>query len=292
MTNASSGFLSSRRFAAWSAALADVLARDSDENTLRALADSLGELASVDTASSYALRAHSGPLTLFDELPPGTEPVRYTDSPYLLDPVYIAFLRDELPLCCHTLDDVCPDGFRESDYYRHYWTPLQITDEFSFNVPCGDDTLLHCSLLRRGSSPPFSEAELLRFRAVAPIVAQTMLRFWQLRGDEYASGQSRSDEFHGHLSYALANFGKSLLTGREREVVHLMLRGYSDKLAARELGITPGTVRNHKKSIFGKLGVSSQGQVFALLLDVLRNPMPDGPGADPLAVLMHRRTRE
>ena len=72
------------------------------------------------------------------------------------------------------------------------------------------------------------------------------------------------------------------MTSRELEIVRLTMRGCSDKLAARELDITPSTVRNHKKSIFTKLQVSSQGQVFALFLDALKIPAREfeGPAED------------
>jgi DNA-binding CsgD family transcriptional regulator len=85
------------------------------------------------------------------------------------------------------------------------------------------------------------------------------------------------------------NFGCSLLTAREMDIMQLTMRGYSDKLSARQLDITPGTVRNHKKSIFNKLHVSSQGQVFGLLLDALQMPESDVLGEDPLAVLLDNR---
>jgi DNA-binding CsgD family transcriptional regulator len=85
------------------------------------------------------------------------------------------------------------------------------------------------------------------------------------------------------------NFGCSILTAREMDIMQLTMRGYSDKLSARELDITPGTVRNHKKSIFNKLQVSSQGQVFGLLLDALQLPADKALGPDPLATLLENR---
>jgi DNA-binding CsgD family transcriptional regulator len=100
-----------------------------------------------------------------------------------------------------------------------------------------------------------------------------------------------ADAFHARLGTVFETFGRSLLTAREKQIVDLTLKGYSDKLTARELDITPATVRNHKKSIFGKLCVGSQGQLFGLFLDVLQLPASEDVGPDPLASLLEKRSR-
>jgi len=280
--------LTTEMLAAWSSRLADILASPGDTETPRKLGMALRQLVRFDASSSFALRKNSAPLTFFDDLPSGVEPVRYAEKPYLLDPVYISFLKDELPVCCCTLDEICPDGFRESDYFRRYWLPVDIVSEFSFNIPCDSNTVLHLSMLRRGTSPSFSEGNIERLKAVAPLVTTAMLAHWESRKDDLSAGYEDADAFHAHLSYVLENFGASVLTNREKEVVHLTMRGYSDKLTARELSITPGTVRNHKKSIFSKLGVSSQGQVFGLFLKALQLPTPADDNTDPVVALLAR----
>lgn len=280
--------LTTEMLAAWSSRLADILASPADTETPRKLGMALRQIVPFDASSSFALRKNSAPLTFFDDLPSGIEPVRYAEKPYLLDPVYISFLKDELPVCCCTLDEICPDGFRESDYFHRYWLPVDIVSEFSFNIPCDSNTILHLSMLRRGASPSFSAGDIERLKALTPLVATAMLAHWESRKDDLSAGHEDADAFHTHLSYVLQNFGASVLTNREKEVVHLTMRGYSDKLTARELNITPGTVRNHKKSIFSKLGVSSQGQVFGLFLKALQLPTPADDNTDPVAALLAR----
>ena len=56
------------------------------------------------------------------------------------------------------------------------------------------------------------------------------------------------------------------LSVRERDVVGLVLRGESNRSAARALGISEHTVKEHLKSVFAKLQVLSRGELAARLL--------------------------
>ena len=56
------------------------------------------------------------------------------------------------------------------------------------------------------------------------------------------------------------------LTPRERETFHLLAEGQSNKLIAKKLGISDGTVKLHVKSILRKLGMRSrvEAAIFAV----------------------------
>ena len=56
------------------------------------------------------------------------------------------------------------------------------------------------------------------------------------------------------------------LRDRERDVVGLVLRGESNRSAARALGISEHTVKEHLKSVFAKVGVLSRAELAARLL--------------------------
>jgi DNA-binding NarL/FixJ family response regulator len=51
---------------------------------------------------------------------------------------------------------------------------------------------------------------------------------------------------------------RDVLTRRETEVLEMLVRGGSDKLIARELGIGVGTVKTHLKHLMAKLGVTAR----------------------------------
>jgi NarL family two-component system response regulator LiaR len=65
----------------------------------------------------------------------------------------------------------------------------------------------------------------------------------------------------GRLLQALAGPRDSQpLTPREREVLELLSRGFTNKRIAAELGVSEKTVKTHVGSILGKLGVTDRTQ--------------------------------
>lgn len=53
------------------------------------------------------------------------------------------------------------------------------------------------------------------------------------------------------------------LTPRETEVLHLTVRGKHSPGIAKQLGISPATVKNHFKNIYAKMGVHSRAEAVA-----------------------------
>ena len=59
----------------------------------------------------------------------------------------------------------------------------------------------------------------------------------------------------------------STLTPREREIIEHLAFGQSNKVIARELGITDGTVKLHVKAILRKLEVSSRVEAAVIAVE-------------------------
>ena len=55
------------------------------------------------------------------------------------------------------------------------------------------------------------------------------------------------------------------LSPRERQVATLFASGASYKAIAAEIGVAPATARNHLQNLYAKLGVTSRGELVALL---------------------------
>lgn len=65
----------------------------------------------------------------------------------------------------------------------------------------------------------------------------------------------------------------STLTPREHEILCLLAEGQSNKLIARNLGISDGTVKLHVKAILRKLGIHSRVEAAVIAVEQgLRNP--------------------
>jgi two-component system, NarL family, response regulator NreC len=55
---------------------------------------------------------------------------------------------------------------------------------------------------------------------------------------------------------------KEALTAREKEVLYLLARGYTNRQIAQELSISPRTVEGHRASLVSKLGFSSRMELL------------------------------
>lgn len=79
-----------------------------------------------------------------------------------------------------------------------------------------------------------------------------------------ALGAPIAAAFDKHLALSRPDpAGAAGLTGREREVLHLLLAGCSSEAVALRLAIGRFTVKDHRKRIFRKLGVGSLAELFA-----------------------------
>jgi DNA-binding NarL/FixJ family response regulator len=72
---------------------------------------------------------------------------------------------------------------------------------------------------------------------------------------------SRWDAGHGRgRPVQLGSLVSDTLTARERDVLVMISRGLSNKRIARDLNISPETVKSHVKRIFLKLCVSTRAE--------------------------------
>jgi DNA-binding CsgD family transcriptional regulator len=74
----------------------------------------------------------------------------------------------------------------------------------------------------------------------------------------------------GDLATLLDRFD-ARLTVREVDTARLILQGFSSKAMAQQMGISPETVKVHRRNLYHKLNVTGHGELFAL---VLRPPTP------------------
>ncbi|TBU95587.1 helix-turn-helix transcriptional regulator [Phytopseudomonas dryadis] len=192
-----------------------------------------------------------GPDTLF---------LDYLKGLYQLDPFYIDSRERAVGGLLH-LADVAPERFERTDYYQRYFRLNVVVDEVQFNVPLQAGHTLCLSL---GARHLFSPESLALLGLIQPWVSGLMrqrLAFEQdlLRGTAPGPAQPQTPGSAGHRL-------ENTLTARELDVARLMLSGCSGKEIARKLAISTETVKVHRKHIYGKLGINSQSELFALFL--------------------------
>lgn len=186
----------------------------------------------------------------------GEDLADYCAGMYLLDPFYQAActgIADGL----HSLESVAPDQFQQSEYYLSYFRSVVGSGELQFLLN-HEGAVLGLSLGRQSS---FSPEEFGRLLCVRDWVLAAMRRHLQLCAIEVPASQPAA----GDLAALLARLG-ARLSERESETAKLILQGFSSKAIAQRMGISPETVKVHRRNLYHKLGVSGHGELFALLL--------------------------
>ncbi len=246
--------------------LARVFAGVGQESFWRALVDTLRLLVPLDNALVALMKAGQAPQLLIDFDSQGRadeqeELAGYSAGMYLLDPFYQAAstgIADGL----HSLASVAPDQFLHSEYYQSYFRSVVGEDELQFMINV-EDGVLGLSL---GRSTPFGMAEQGRLLCVRDWVLAAMRRHVQLVPPQGPPAEGVA----GDLATLLDRFD-ARLTVREVDTARLILQGFSSKAMAQQMGISPETVKVHRRNLYHKLNVTGHGELFAL---VLRPPTP------------------
>ncbi|WP_160107491.1 LuxR C-terminal-related transcriptional regulator [Pseudomonas izuensis] len=240
--------------------LARVFGAIGEDGFWRALIDTLRMLVPMDNALVAVIQSGRVPRLLidFDSKGSGEQEglADYCAGMYLLDPFYLAVcagIADGL----HSLDSVAPDQFQQSEYYLSYFRSVVGGDELQFMVNL-DGAVLGLSL---GRSTRFTLEEQGRLLCVRDWVLAAMRRHLQLLPPEGPVAEPVA----GDLATLLDRFD-ARLSVREIETARLILQGFSSKAIAQQMGISPETVKVHRRNLYHKLNVNGHGELFALVL--------------------------
>jgi len=187
----------------------------------------------------------------------------YEEGAYLLDPYYRAAIDNQLE-GVFGVNEVAPAGFEESEYFNLYYQQAELLDEICFIFKAEHDALVSISLARRQGTQKFSQDDLALLKNIEPLVKSILLK-WSAGLDNDVVNLEQ------HLDCALKNFGSSLLTPKECEIVFLLLHGHSMKSVAERLNNSQETIKHHRKNIYSKLDIGSQSELFYLFIDSVRN---------------------
>ncbi|MFN6925273.1 MAG: LuxR C-terminal-related transcriptional regulator [Tabrizicola sp.] len=250
--------------------LAEVIARIGGEGFESALWDFFLGLFRPDNLVILAYRDAGPPLVLyrcfvhpqvFSELEN-----TYVAGAFRLDPYYDLHRR-RAPEGAYRLLDIAPDAFQRSRYFIEYYDQTTLVDEITFVVWPAPGVSLNLCLGRDATSGrAFSASEMECFQRLAPVIAALARAHW--RG--IAESVGPAEDTAGVLAASAAARHGISLSPRQAEVALLILRGHSTVSIGLRLGLSPQTVKVFRRQLYARCGISSQAELFALMLPLLK----------------------
>lgn len=254
----------------WLDSTGAVIAAIGTEDFHPALSAAIQDIVPFDHTVVFGYLGVARPLDLFDTFPAGKRKVfveDYQEGPYLLDPFYLA-TASATPPGLYRMRELAPDRFYQGEYFRNYYVQTGLAEEIGFLVDLPGGARLVISLMR--ATKAFSAREFRTLQQYWPIVRAAAPQHWRDLGSQFRGGEDPAAAgLQDRVESAFLKFGEGVLTAREREVVEYTLKGHSADAVGRILGISPGTVRIHRRNIYAKLRIGSQGELFSLFIDKL-----------------------
>ncbi|MBT5388024.1 MAG: helix-turn-helix transcriptional regulator [Porticoccaceae bacterium] len=260
--------------------LAAILPEVGSDRLPSLLLSMLRSLVPFDNAVILHYYRGKNPLVHYNDIPPMEREIqidKFVASAFLLDPFYRAAV-DESKSGLHRLSDLAPEGFEKTEYYRSYFKHTEIKDEVGYLFHICPDQFVNISLSRLSISQRFNRTQIGILSDISAVIETICKAQWAAQN---VASASPDNQLPGQLDSALKHFGTAYLTDRECQVVQLFLHGHSTKSIAERLGISPETVKLHRKNSYAKLDVSSQAELFYLFIDSLAS-LTSYSGGDPL----------
>lgn len=202
---------------------------------------------------------------LRDVLPPEVlDP--YIAGAYRLDPFYQ--FADVPPAgALYRLSDIAPDRFFSSEYFLRYYRLTRLRDEVGLLAPLRSGSVAHLSFSRRDFRGPYRRREVQCLRHYSPILLELLVTHCDYVQQHEPDLRPRPGAgtldalIREQVNWTL----NGALTAREAQIAALVLQGHSNASAALSLGIARQTVKVHRRNLYRKLAISSQGELFAML---------------------------
>jgi DNA-binding CsgD family transcriptional regulator len=250
-------------------ALGEVIRRLGRPGFETALWDFLRRALAPDNLLILALRDAAPPEVLFARADHPDTFARlgsvYLAGAYLLDPFHQLHL-DRAPAGIYRLADIAPDAFHRSRYFLEYFRGTSILDEMTALAYPSPETSVQVSLGRDASSGrPFDGREAETAQRLAPLVVALTETHWAALPRDPAP----RPDVAARLSRALREARGVALSPRQAEVALLILQGHSTASIALRLDLSPQTVKVFRKQLYARCAISSQAELFALLLPLL-----------------------
>ncbi len=195
----------------------------------------------------------------------------YLNGAYLLDP-YHELHMTRVPAGAYRLIDIAPDQFHRNPYFLDYYAATTLIDELAFVAyPAPGVSVQICLGRDASSNRRFTQREIVTANLISPIIEAFILRQW---AGLSAEGDYTDAQVTRRLIDSLEEAKGIGLSPRQAEVAMLILRGHSSVSIGLKLGISGQTVKVFRRQLYRKCGISSQAELFNLLLPLLGEGRP------------------
>lgn len=252
--------------AKWNAQAAQIIGGMETDIFPEVMSNALSSIVEFDFTVVFGYMGKARPLALYDDFPLDRRRMHvdeYLEGPYLLDPFFLAAVG-KVGAGVWRLSEIAPDRFYQGEYFRNYYAQTGLAEEVGFVVDVHASLTIVVSMMRK--TRKFSKAEMKTLHSVWPVIDATCRRHWRDVATDTLDGMPTAER---NVERAFRKIGEGVLTPREREVVELTLRGHSADALGKLLGISSGTVRIHRKNIYAKLRIGSQGELFSAFISAI-----------------------
>jgi len=193
----------------------------------------------------------------------------YVEATYVLDPFAHAF-RAGAPAGAYRAVDMAPPAALSGDELGSL--PLRVrageelgfvTDDwpenraelqivFALGLASESDICCQVGLYRDPTGLACNDREVAFLTGITPLLSGAFLQYW--------SRLARNTAEHTEAP------SLRLLSPRERDVIDLVSQGFAPAAISTLLQVTLETVKTHRKRAYRKLRISSQAELFALML--------------------------
>ncbi|MEH6580995.1 MAG: LuxR C-terminal-related transcriptional regulator [Halioglobus sp.] len=273
------------RLSKWNKDIAGVIAALGTEAFFPTLITAINGQVRIDYPQLWLYHRDLPPKVLYHEIPDAAVASQidsYLEGPFREDPFYQTSM-DRPRSRIYRLSRVTLGKLQFTEYYRDYYADTGTVDEVVYLSKLRSDNVINLSMMRLAAHGAFTEEEYERLYLLADPVAELLKSHSE--HDDFAVTHLIQPGIDQQIDLAFNTFGASLLSPREKDVLELMLRGYGTDISGQRLNIALETVRRHRKSIYRKLDVSSQTDLFSLFINSM-SCLGEAGGSDPLSIYM------
>ena len=252
-------------------ALAEMVRSLGNANFPEALSHFVGKTVEYDNLIIIVYHKDHNPEELYreslDPLVYKAMETHYVNAAYLLDPFY-HMIRNGIQSGIHRIFDLAPDQFKQTSYFKEYYHDTTLLDEFSLFARLGHETTLSVCFGRDETSGiQFNKTELKRIKSFEHILSALCEQHW--RNYQPKEGKNVSlPPVTDRLRIKLKKQHEISLSPRQAEVALYILQGHSSLSISLNLGISKETVKVFRKQLYSKCNISSQAELFALLMPI------------------------